>query len=80
MDDEYVVMVEKTMFGVGKAASFGDYWMNSLPVLKYIPPWVPGSDAREIVKEFAPCVKRVRTQPFQQLKVEIVSLFGATLN
>ena len=77
MDDKYVVMVEKAMIGVGKAASFEEYWMNSLPILKYIPSWVPGSDKRDIVTEYAPYMKRSRTQPFQDLKVAIVSFIRA---
>ena len=73
MHDEYIVSAEKAMIGVGRATSFDKYWMNVLPVFKYIPSWIPGADSREIVNVYAPYVKQVRTQPFQEVKMAIVS-------
>ncbi|EMD37505.1 hypothetical protein CERSUDRAFT_114144 [Gelatoporia subvermispora B] len=42
-DDEYVTLAEHAITGFANAANPGAFWVDFFPILKYVPPWVPGA-------------------------------------
>jgi len=68
MDDEYVLLAQRGVEGIGQACIPGIYWVEYLPFLRYIPSWVPGTTSRKLADKYLPFVLGVRDIPYQEVK------------
>ena len=75
MDDEFVVAAQMAMEGLSKAAVPGAYWVEYVPLLKYLPSWFPGMSFRKLVDRYAPYVSCMREDPYKHVKAATVSHF-----
>lgn len=42
-DDPFVNLAETAAKSISAAASFGQFFVDVIPILKYVPEWVPGA-------------------------------------
>ena len=54
----------------------GQFWVEFLPFLKYIPAWVPGTHSKKHAKYGKLLWDRVRDEPFNATKEKIVRSFN----
>ena len=50
----------------------GRFWVKYFPILRYVPPWVPGSSARQIGDFYKPIVSAARNEPFNKVVQDVV--------
>lgn len=75
IDDEYVIIAEKSVEGLIKAAIPGEFWIEYLPFLKHIPKWVPGIRWKKFVEHYLPYIINMRDKPYHEVKAAVVSTF-----
>ncbi|TCD63400.1 hypothetical protein EIP91_005582 [Steccherinum ochraceum] len=71
MDDEYIELAETATRGFAQALIPGAYFVDILPILRYIPCWVPGVKGRKLAEEYKPFVLGMRDMPFDEVKEKI---------
>ncbi|EMD39046.1 hypothetical protein CERSUDRAFT_93086 [Gelatoporia subvermispora B] len=42
-DDEHIAVVERALEGAAEGFTPGAFWVDLLPILKYVPSWIPGA-------------------------------------
>lgn len=69
----YIAAGQQSIEGLDTARSLGVYWTEFLPVLKYIPAWMPGAAARKLGNFYKPIVAKMREEPFDAVIADVVS-------
>ncbi|KAL0958951.1 hypothetical protein HGRIS_014263 [Hohenbuehelia grisea] len=64
-DDYYINIAERALDGMAKAASPGAFLVDLVPILKYIPQWVPGAGFQRLAWEWKKVTHEMRDAPFQ---------------
>ncbi|KAK1230834.1 hypothetical protein PQX77_006074 [Marasmius sp. AFHP31] len=64
-DDPYFRLVLDAMEGISAGATFGTFWVDYLPALKYIPSWVPGASFKRKAKEWNKPIIGLRDKPWR---------------
>ncbi|KAJ6563069.1 cytochrome P450 [Mycena vulgaris] len=72
-DDPYLSMVEKAAESLKIAMVPGRFLVDSIPILKYVPEWVPGANFKRIAREWKEVVKAVQDAPFAEVKRRMAS-------
>ena len=80
IDDEYVKTAQMAMEGHSIAHIPGVHWVEYLPILKYIPSWVPGTQAGKLVKHYTPYSLMMRDKPFEEVQQYKVLLYVSDVN
>lgn len=73
IDDEYVKTAQMAMEGHSIAHIPGVHWVEYMPILKYIPSWVPGATFKKLVEKYRPYTKRMVSRPYQEMRKAVVS-------
>lgn len=63
--DEHLCIAENSVRGLAEALIPGKYWIDFLPFLKYVPPWMPGATFQKVASKWKPSIKAVREVPFK---------------
>lgn len=71
-DDPYLTTIERGIASLVSAAAPGAFLVNSIPVLKYVPEWMPFADFKRKAKEGRRLSKAVVDHPFSATKRNIV--------
>lgn len=79
-DDPYITLSQTAVEAITHGRLLGRMWVEYLPWLKYIPPWVPGSSARKLGAFYRPFVETMRDQPFDAVKQDFVRLSHSLLS
>lgn len=74
IDDPFIRSVATTFSRMGEAASAGKYLVNVIPVLKYVPEWVPGAGFKREARELREEMKRLMDVPFRKVQQIMVRL------
>ncbi|KAJ6621636.1 cytochrome P450 [Mycena sp. CBHHK59/15] len=72
-DDSYVSLADEAMKGLTQAANTGTFLVDFLPILKYVPSWLPGAGFKRKAKEWAKSSLKLRDSPFEALKESIAA-------
>ena len=80
MNDDYVLCAQEAMGGLSLTSVLGIYWMDYFPFLKYIPSWVPGTQAGKLVKHYTPYSLMMRDKPFEEVQQYKVLLYVSDVN
>lgn len=75
-NDPYIKTAEEALGSVGQAAFPGAYLVNILPILLYVPSWMPGAGFKRKAKEWRKLGEDVLEVPFRALKQTVVSISG----
>ncbi|KAJ8501740.1 hypothetical protein ONZ45_g12030 [Pleurotus djamor] len=70
-DDPYVDMAGKALHGLTTAAVPGAFLVDSFPILKYVPSWMPGAGFKRRAREWRICVDRMIKEPFETVKINL---------
>ena len=72
MDDEYVTVAETAIEGLSKMCIPGAFWVDTLPLIRYIPSWVPGTKSVNFAKKYVPLVIAMKDKPFAEVETAMV--------
>ncbi|KAK7687260.1 hypothetical protein QCA50_009765 [Cerrena zonata] len=73
MHDEYIQTAEAAMFALSTAQVPGRFWVEFLPILKYVPDWFPGAYFKRWAKKYKPIVNRMVDHPFDAVKEDMAA-------
>ncbi|KAF5349136.1 hypothetical protein D9756_009447 [Leucocoprinus leucothites] len=69
-DDPYIQIAEQGVHALGIAAVPGTFLVDILPILKYVPEWVPGAGFKKKAREWAKLAMMMVDMPFEAAKKE----------
>ncbi|KAL4079445.1 cytochrome P450 [Scleroderma citrinum] len=70
--NDYIVdLAERTADIFGKATAPGAFLVDSVPILKYIPEWVPGAGFKRTAREWKAIIDELLDRPYQFVKNQI---------
>lgn len=72
-DDPYLQVAEEGVHSLSNAAVPGTFLVDMLPVLKYVPEWMPGAGFQRKAKEWAKLSTAMTNVPFEASKKKIAS-------
>ncbi|KAH9938481.1 cytochrome P450 [Fomitopsis serialis] len=67
-EDPYVAIVEKAMSEVSAAATPAAFLVDSFPILRYFPPWLPGGGWKKNIPEYTKDLNAMCDVPYQFVK------------
>ena len=76
-DDAYVLRVENVGESFGESKVPGAFWVDTFPLLRHIPAWMPGAAARKFGARYKPVTLAVKDEPFDTVKREMVRTYLA---
>ncbi|KAI0085092.1 cytochrome P450 [Irpex rosettiformis] len=68
MDDDYVKTVIEALEVVEETKVPGKYWVDFMPLLKYVPQWVPGAAFVKFAARSRPVVEEMLNKPFDAVR------------
>ena len=71
-DDPFVALADAAMRTLSKAGVFGTYLVDYLPVLKYVPLWMPGASFKRDAREWRCLSREMLDSPFMTVKHNMV--------
>lgn len=71
-NDPLIDLVDKTVAMVTPAALPGRFLVEILPILKYVPAWMPGASFMRLANEVKPLLRDVADIPFEKVKQAMV--------
>lgn len=74
IDDPYIQAAEKGSHGFVVAAVPGRFLVDALPILKYVPEWVPGAGFQTKARQWKKWARSMVEVPFEVAKGIIVSV------
>ncbi|KAK1226460.1 hypothetical protein PQX77_010544 [Marasmius sp. AFHP31] len=63
-DDPYLKLLHKALEGMILVMDHGSFWVDYLPILRYIPTWVPGASFKRKAHEWFANNKEVKEKPW----------------
>ncbi|KAJ7611293.1 cytochrome P450 [Roridomyces roridus] len=72
-EDDFVTLASTAMAQFSQATSPGGFLVNSIPSLRHLPPWVPGTGFLELGKMFKETLHRMVEEPLQWVKEQIAT-------
>lgn len=70
--ENYVRLAERALDSARKALVPGAFIAEFIPLLRYIPGYIPGGQARRFADEYGPAVQAMRDKPFDEVKAAAV--------
>lgn len=71
--DLYVGLAEQALESARRGLVPGAFVAELIPIMKYIPSWLPGGSARKFAAHYEPRVREMRDLPFEEVKSAMVS-------
>ena len=71
--DEFINLSGASVTAIGATHVTGKFWVEFLPVLRYIPGWFPGAYFKRWVEQYSPMIIKMINQPFDEVKEKMVS-------
>ena len=72
-DDPYIANAEQAVHTVFSASLPGKYLVDTLPILKYMPTWMPGAGFQRTAKQFRSLLRTVLEVPYAAARRKLVS-------
>ena len=73
MKNTYLKLAEESMDAVAHGLVPGKFLVESIPFLKYIPSWVPGTGWKRLVAKWQDSRYRAKTLPLEYVKERMAS-------
>ena len=73
LGDKYVHLAETSVRAFSEIHVPGMFWVEYLPVLRYVPGWIPGVQFKKYAEYYRPYVQKMINQPFDIVKTSLVS-------
>ena len=71
-DDPYISIAEEALNGIAEAANPGAFWVDFVPILKYVPSWFPGAGFQKKAARWGEINKAMIENPFHYVKEQMV--------
>ena len=78
-DDPYVSVAEEAMEGFSAAGIPGTFWVDLIPILKYVPSWFPGAGFQKKASRWKEVNNIMAERPFRYVKEQLVQVFFESL-
>ncbi|KAF4580538.1 hypothetical protein EYR38_003137 [Pleurotus pulmonarius] len=72
-EDPHIVTAEKALTGLNIASLHGAFLVESIPLLKYVPAWMPGAGFQQKAKEWKYYTEKMVKDPFEVVKERMAS-------
>ena len=72
VNTDYVAVAQKALEGVIYAVVPGKFWVEYLPILRFIPSWVPGANFKQFTEYYQPAVRQMVQWPFKAVQNALV--------
>jgi len=72
-DDPYIEIAEQALIGLAASAAPGAFLVDSIPILKYVPEWMPGAGWKRKAKEWCGWTMKLLEVPFAAAQQEIAA-------
>ncbi|KAI0078416.1 cytochrome P450 [Panus rudis PR-1116 ss-1] len=66
-DDEYIRIVREAVRGFSVAVVPGNFWVDYIPIMRYLPEWFPGTGFKRFAKEIREYVDVMKYKPFEDV-------------
>jgi hypothetical protein len=76
-DDPYISIAQEAMNGLAEAGVPGTFWVDFLPILKYVPSWFPGAGFQKKAARWGEAVNAMVDKPFHHVKEQVVRFFSS---
>ena len=73
-DDPYISMAELAFSGVAEAGIPGAFWVDSFPILKYVPSWFPGAGFQKKATRVREATNIMVEKPFCLVQEQLVRI------
>ncbi|GJE91858.1 cytochrome P450 [Phanerochaete sordida] len=67
-EDKYITNAQKALFALTATGNVGTYLVDSIPLLKYVPDWVPGAKFQRDAREWRAATEAMAQQPVADVK------------
>jgi len=71
--DPYIETVEHGLDALAAASIPGAFLVDTFPILKYVPRWMPGASFKRKAEEWKELGRRIVEEPFEAAKRNMVS-------
>jgi hypothetical protein len=72
--DPYISLAEVAVDGASEAAIPGAYWVDYLPILKYVPSWFPGAGFQKKATVVREATTTMAEKPFRHVQEQFVKV------
>jgi hypothetical protein len=79
-DDSYVALATAAMRTFSQAIVFGTFLVDYLPMLKYVPSWMPGASFKRKAREWRHFSRQMLESQFKIVKQNMVSAGQVTIS
>ena len=79
MDDNYVKLVIESVTAFSESRVPNRYWVEYMPFLRHIPPWVPGAAAAKAGAWLYPKTEEMINSPFDAIKRQLCEMVSGNL-
>jgi hypothetical protein len=73
-DDPYISMAEEVLNGLAEAGVPGAFWVDMLPILKYVPRWFPGAGFKRKAAYWRKATNTMAEKPFRHVQEQLVQV------
>jgi hypothetical protein len=74
-DDPYISIAEEALEGLSTAGVPGAFWVDLLPILKYVPSWFPGASFKKKAARWRAVNHTMAERPFRYVKEQFVQVY-----
>ncbi|KAJ3505494.1 hypothetical protein NLJ89_g7384 [Agrocybe chaxingu] len=71
LNDPHIEIAEQALVGLAASAAPGAFLVDSIPILKYVPAWMPGAGFQKKAKEWSEWTRKLLEVPFAAAQKEI---------
>ena len=73
-NDPYISMAEVAFSGVAEAGIPGAFWVDTFPILKYVPSWFPGAGFQKKAARWREATNTMAENPFRYVQEQSVQV------
>ena len=73
-DDPYISIAEEAVKGIAEAGIPGAFWVDFIPILKYVPSWFPGAGFQRKAACWREAVNTMAEKPFRHVQEQLVQV------
>jgi hypothetical protein len=71
-DDPYISIAEEVLNGFSEAGVPGAFWVDLIPILKYVPSWFPGAGFQKKAARWREAINTMAEKPFRHVQEQLV--------
>jgi hypothetical protein len=74
-DDPYILIAEESLEGFSAAGVPGAFWVDLVPILKYVPSWFPGAGFQKKAARWKEVNNAMAERPFRHVQEQLVQVY-----